>query len=328
MNKALSLPPPSPSAKATPPEQESGEESSPHKPRALLICPSARPTVGFLAERMPLSNVPILGESLVEYWLSHLAGSGIKEVLILSCDRPEEVGSLAGNGARWGLTVQVQALPMEFSPSDSIFKYPEAPGNIPDLCAGQGPEKSALHGHEICVAEMDHLPGLRGHPMLGSYRDWYEAVCAWMPHATRPERVGVRATGSGIWMSLQSRILAKDLRPPCWIGRNVYVGENAVIGPGTVLEEGTFVEAGAVVSQGYVGPHTYVGRDTVLNQALAWGDTLVNWNTGALTRVRDAFILSSLKSSGLLRPVAAIFGRIASFYSRPAEEPTIGAGLK
>jgi hypothetical protein len=42
--------------------------------KAVLICPADRPAVAKLAEVAPLPNLPILGESLVEYWLEHLAG--------------------------------------------------------------------------------------------------------------------------------------------------------------------------------------------------------------------------------------------------------------
>ena len=63
--------------------------------KALLICPSERPAVRLLAPNAPLSNVPLLGQSLLEYWLSHLACSGLTQALILAGDRPEKVRALA-----------------------------------------------------------------------------------------------------------------------------------------------------------------------------------------------------------------------------------------
>lgn len=300
--------------------KETFRAEGPAKRRAILICPSARPKVGFLAERMPLSNVPLLGQSLIEYWLSHLACSGIKEVLILACDRPEEVRALTGSGARWGLTVEVQAAPIELSPSDAVSKYAEEPAVPLDQSAAlftEFPEQPAFQGEEICVAELDHLPGLDKFRMFSSYREWYAAVVAWVPHAKVPDRVGVRELRSGVWVNTQSQILTSDLRAPCWVGKNVFVGERAIIGPGTILEEGSLIEPGAVVASSYIGPDTYVGRDAELLGSLAWGDTLIDWSTGAKTQVQDAFILCSLKRPQPRRQIAALFDHITKFYSYP-----------
>ena len=48
--------------------------------KALLICPAEREGVSALMESGPLSNLPILGKSLIEYWLEHLAGLGATDV--------------------------------------------------------------------------------------------------------------------------------------------------------------------------------------------------------------------------------------------------------
>ena len=77
--------------------------------KTLLICPDERFGVAALAEIAPLANVPILGKSLVEYWLEHLASLGAKEVLVLAVDRSDQVRAAIGDGARWGLHVVVQA---------------------------------------------------------------------------------------------------------------------------------------------------------------------------------------------------------------------------
>jgi len=311
---ALAIPQPALSAT----ERAPWAQPLPRTRGAMLICPSARPAVGVLAELMPLTNVPILGQGLVEYWLSHLARSGIKDVLILASDRPEEVRALTGSGARWGLAIQVQAAPIEFTASDAIAKYEEEPSAPIETVSAWGSsvrEQPAPEGAEIRVAELDHLPGLSRFHLFASYRDWYAAACAWIPFAKSSDRVGVREVRSGIWMSLPSHVLTKDLRAPCWVGKNVFVGEGAVIGPGTILEDGVFIEPGAVVAHSYVGPDTYVGRDAEVLQSVAWGSTLVDWSTGVLTRVPDAFILSSLKRPRSRGQIAALFDRITRLYS-------------
>ena len=75
---------------------------------------------------------------------------------------------------------------------------------------------------------------------------------------------------------------------------------------------GSFVESDAEIVEGYVGPDTLVGQCAALKNSLAWGGTLINWQTGSAVAVRDAFLLSSLrkparvKQTGWLERVAEI----------------------
>ena len=60
---------------------------------AVLICPARREDVAALSEWAPLSNVPFLGKSVLEYWLDYLVEKGADTVQILAVDRPEQVRS-------------------------------------------------------------------------------------------------------------------------------------------------------------------------------------------------------------------------------------------
>jgi len=91
--------------------------------KALLICPSSRNAVAELSRQTPLAAVPLLGESLVEYWLTHLALTGVKEVRILADDRPKQITNLVGNGARWGLTVEVTPEVRELTVGQAQIRY-------------------------------------------------------------------------------------------------------------------------------------------------------------------------------------------------------------
>src|SRR6267143_3194590 len=218
--------------------------------KALLICPSDRSGVSHLAEAVPLSNVPILGKSLLEYWLDHLTGLGAKEVLILSADRPHLVRSLVAGGARWGLKVKVIPERWELTVTEARTKY------VQDVSATwlSEPNDTIL---------MDHLPGLRQHPLFNDYAGWFEAVHAWMWRAGTPDRIGVRQVSPGIWVGLRSRISPKaKLQAPCWIGRNVWVADDAVIGPSAILDDKVFVEEHAEISHSVIGPETFVGQFT------------------------------------------------------------------
>src|SRR5437867_4925515 len=116
---------------------------------ALLICPSQRRGVGLLAEALPLSNLPLLGQSVLEYWLAYLASSGVKQVSILADDRPEQVEQLVGNGARWGVAADVIAESRELTPAQALLKYDK------EFNASQ-----LLNG----IAVLDHFPGQPNRP--------------------------------------------------------------------------------------------------------------------------------------------------------------------
>src|SRR2546430_7133620 len=145
--------------------------------KVLLICPSEQPAVRLLGQTAPLAAMPLLGQSLVEYWLTELACSGIKEVLILCDDRPEQLRALVGNGARWGLAVEVIAESRELSPAQALLKYE----HILDPAMAQN-----------SIVVLDHFPGLSEYPLFNSFLGWFEALHAWMPRAKTVDRVGGR----------------------------------------------------------------------------------------------------------------------------------------
>ena len=248
--------------------------------KAILICPDERAGVAALAESAPLSNVPMLGQSLVEYWLAHLAVLGAKEVLVLAVDRPDQVRAAVGDGARWGLRVIVQSEKCERTQEEARVKYP-------DLQAAWLPAP-----HDVIL--MDHLPGLPESPLITSYADWFAAARAFLPRALTPDRTGVRELKPGVWVGLHARVAADaTLIAPCWIGERACVEAGATIGPNAVLESEVFVARGAEVSHSIIGPKTFVGQFTEVRNSIAWGSMLVNWERDSCLRVPDAFLLCS-----------------------------------
>ena len=265
---------------------------------------------GLFASTGPLSNVPLLGWSLLEYRLSHLAASGVTEVLVLASDRPDEVRALAGDGARWGLKVRVLSVPREPTAEEALLD-----------CS----LRAELSVPATNAVVLEHFPGLPDLPIFSSYRDWFRASLAWMAHANPPDRVGPMEVQPGVYAGLHTRISPKaTLIPPCWLDESVFVGPGAIVGPDVVLERGAFVESQAQVAHSIVGPATYVGRDVAIDHALAWGNSLLDWESEEETIVNDAFILCSLN-----RPfVATLRGRwlkrLAPPKPRPEPVQTVG----
>jgi NDP-sugar pyrophosphorylase family protein len=270
---------------------------------AILICPSSRSPVEHLSTFTPLAAFPFLGESLIEYWLTHLAMSGATEVRILAHDRPEQIVAIVGNGARWGLKAEVIAETRELTLAQAQIKYEQ------EIVSGS---------HEVAV--VDHFPGSL-QSLFTSYADLFAGVFEWLPQARMPDRVGLRELSPGIWVGLHSKISpGAQLHPPCWIGQNVYVGAGAVVGPMAIIEDRSFIEPKAEIVSSMIGPDTFVGQLAVIQDAFAFGNLLVNWKSDLFTHVTDAFLLCALRRPALAQPTEGFLDRLTQIYSRNKDD--------
>jgi mannose-1-phosphate guanylyltransferase/phosphomannomutase len=277
--------------------------------KALLICPSERSAVAEFSQFTPLAATPLLGESLLEYWLTHLALAGIKDVRILASDRPEHIAKLVGNGARWGLKVEVTPEIRELSPALAQVKYAdELPASAQNV-----------------IAVLDHFPGATDSPLFDSYANLFSGLTLWIPQAKTVDRVGMREVQPGIWLGHHAHVSPEaQLRAPCWIGKHVYVGAHCIIGPMAILEDRSFVEAGAEIASSVIGADTFVGKLAALRQSFAFGNTLVNWSTGSVTHVSDAFLLCALKRQPNTKTSESFLHRLFEVLfteERPAVDP-------
>ena len=271
--------------------------------KALLICPGEREAVAALAEAFPLSNLPILGKCLIEYWLEHLAELGAKQVCVLATDRPEQVRALVGDGARWGLQVEVLPEVRELTIEEARAKYRLS--NPAEWLPGT--DDAQL---------MDCLPGLPERALFTSYASWFAVLQAWMPHAATSDRIGVREIHPGVWAGLHARISPEaELCAPCWIGDDVHVGPGTVIGPHAVLENGAFVEGNAEVAYSVVGPETFIGNFLEVRRSIVQGSTLVNWKLCSCIKVSDEFLLCPLGRQRSAFTIAGLLGRLAAAWA-------------
>jgi len=268
--------------------------------KTVLICPAERPEVPLLSAEAPLAVAPALGHGVVEYWMSHLACAGVKQVLLLATDRPDEVRKTVGNGSRWGVAVEVMVESRELTPDQAAEKY------------------------GATASVMDHFPGLSDHPLFAGYEHWFGALGAWMPRARTPDRVGVRELQAGIWAGLHGHISREArLCAPCWLGDHVYVGPGAVIGPAAILENGAFIEPKAEITGSVIGPATLVGQYVRITNSLARGSTLINWQTGLEHKMTDAFLLCSLHQRRSAAHSVPLRDRVADWLARWKEEQPV-----
>ena len=257
--------------------------------KALLICPEQRPAVSHLAEICPLVLAPMMGKTLLDYWLDHLAGQRVTHVHVLASERPEQVRAWVGEGARWSMKVEVAAEPRELAPAEARAKY-------------RGNDNLGWLPEPDDVSVIDFLPGQPDWPRFTSYVDWFVAAKHWLPRAAAaPDRIGLREVKPGVWIGLRSRVAGDaELLAPCWIGENALVGERAKIGPGAIVENGAVIAGNTDIADSLVGPETFIGEWTELKNSIAWGSTLINWRTDSCTRVPDAFLMCALSQ----RPAA------------------------
>lgn len=276
--------------------------------KTLLIGPGRQTAVPLLNEHLPLAAVSILGEPLACHWVEHLASLGAREIRIVAPDRADLVRAAVGDGARWGVQIEIIAAANEPTPAEAVTRYRSA--GEPDWLTPPSD-----------VVFMNHLPGRPDLPLFTSYAAWYEAIVSWMPRALTPVRVRVSEVRPGIWIGRRARISPTAvLQAPCWIGDQVMVGKGCVIGPGAVLEDRAYIESGAKIMQSIVGPDTYVGRLTAVASSLASGSTLTNWRSGSALRVPDPFLMCSLAGKTQSPEMGAVKRSLHALY-RTASAP-------
>jgi len=268
--------------------------------KTLLICPVHRPGVASLAHAEPLPNVLIFGKGLVDQWIEHQALQGARHIRVLTVDRPDQVRRLVGNGAKWGVTLEVIPEQCELTPDQARAKYVVIGRD------GWLPEPND-------VVLMDHLPGLPERNLFDSYACFYAALQAWLPRAVTPDRIGVKQPAPGVWVGLRSRVASSArLLAPCWLGENVSVGPGSVIGPEAILEDRVYVEGPARIERSVVGAETFLGALTQLENSMACGNLLINWETGSAVKVPDPFVLSALHPRIAARKRTSRTGRLAA----------------
>src|SRR5258708_5022850 len=152
--------------------------------KALLICPVARPGLAALTAQAAPAVLPLLGETPLEYWLVHLAGLGAKEVTVLAPDRLDEIRPVVDGGPRRGLRTDVVPVAAELTVAEARARY-------------QGGDASEWLPAPDDVVLLDHLPGLPGSGLFGSYAAWFAAAQAWMFRALTPDRVGTHEIRPG-----------------------------------------------------------------------------------------------------------------------------------
>jgi NDP-sugar pyrophosphorylase family protein len=267
--------------------------------KTILICPSQNSNVAYLTESCPPVNLPMLGDTLLAYWLEYLAGKNIKHIHLLVTDRPDDVRAAVGDGSKWGVTLEIHATLNEMEAGEARKAFKSGP-----------PEEWPEEPRD--VLRLDSLPGLERPGIFASYQEWFKALNPWMEKLIQMQRLGMKEIMPGVWVGRRTKISGSArLIAPCWIGDHAKVGPNAVIGPHAYLEDEVVADESCEIVNSWVGPETFIGKLIHVHDSLAWGSHLINWKNSSYLHVPDAFLMSSLARPGKrIRSLAP--GRFAS----------------
>lgn len=251
--------------------------------KAILICPSDRQNTGFVAHRLPLALLPILGRTALDRAMAYLARMGAKEIIVLASEMPVKIRAAVAGGKPWGVKAEVFSEPHELTVEQARAKYKTSGAVWLD--------------EPVDVLRAESWPEVAGAKLWLCTTAWFQHLGEHM-RAAAGDMVGMKELKPGVWVGSKSHISSTALlTAPCWIGHHAWIAAGAVVGPHAVVEEGACVDECAEVRHSFVAPLSYVGEFVELCNSLVCGGTVYNWKCGATAQVTDAFLLGDLSSS-------------------------------
>ncbi|MDB6007081.1 MAG: hypothetical protein JWR15_4068 [Prosthecobacter sp.] len=245
----------------------------------FIICPDYRKCAGFARRIRPLALWPVLGRTLLDLWLEHLAAAGVTHATILAADRPHEIRQAVEQGRRRGLSITVQSVKSEPTIEEARLRFSgkDSSGRVPRI---------------IILDTLPSRPDKLLWESSSSLFDLMQLTLRGTPPESQPTMCEIAPE---VHVSSQAKIAATaKIEGPVWIGPQVIVGDHAQILAGTVIEESAFIDRHAIVSESWVGPGTYVGALTNVQNSFAWGGGIENWRKAVFLEVTDDFLLTSL----------------------------------
>lgn len=248
--------------------------------KALIICPDHRQSAEFARRMRPLALMPVLGRTLLDWWLQHLADNEVNHATVLAADRPDEIRATLEHMDTHGVTCEVISVTHEPSAEAARTQFIRR-------------DDSAWFPQ---VITLDSLPESPDEPLWTGGAVLFDTLLKQVRAMACGERLTMREVAPGVHVSMRARIAPSAvIEAPAWIGADAIIAEQAHIHPGSIIEEACYIDRHASVHGSWIGPATYVGAFTEVSHSLAWGDHLNNWLTGSQLQVTDDFLLGSLQ---------------------------------
>lgn len=260
-------------------------------PKTLLLCPADRPGSEFLAARAPLPLLPVLGRTVLDRTLAHMAQQGEKAIRIVATDRPASIRQSLQNGLPWGIEAEVVTDAEERAAEEAVLRHGgHNVGKVMKLNAWPTADQDLWESPQIL------LNGLLAHLA--------EAAVS---------TVSMHEMGPGIYISTHAQVSpGATLHAPCWIGPHAIVRDGATVGPGAIIENKAWIDTGASVSQSWVGPSTYLGSGLDLQGKFAWGTMVMDAANCVISEMVDPLLMTDMGARLRTRSGSRWFGRIAA----------------
>lgn len=246
-----------------------------------LICPDIRPGLSELKDGYPMVLFGFLGRSYIEHAIHAIAEGGFKRVVLLAASNPHEIRGFVGLGATWGVEIEVRGVPSE-STVEEIRSSEEVGANDQVLHADTFPLSASIN-------------------VFDNAESWYRSHVELFERLLK-NQLNVRELKPGVWIGRQVNI-AKDavIEGPCWIGHYSQIGSQARVLPNSFIENNVIVDDHASVKNSIVCSDTYLGKMTNLENSIASGSGILNYQNNSFVKVVDDFLLSSLKAAPVYR---------------------------
>lgn len=261
--------------------------------KTLLLCPADRPGSEFLGARAPLPLLPLLGRTVLDRALAHLAHQGEKAIRIVATDRPASIRQCLQNGLPWGIEAEVVTDAEERAAEEALARH---------------------GGHDVGkVVNLNAWP-TAGLNLWENPRNMLSGLLAHLEEAA-VSTVSMHEVAPGIYISTHAQVSpGATLHAPCWIGPHAIVRDGAKVGPGAIIENKAWIDTGASVSQSWVGPSTYLGSGLDLEGKFAWGTMVMDAETCVISEIIDPLLMTDMGARLRTRPGSRWFGRIAAAF--------------
>lgn len=274
-----------------------------------------------LSDRSCPALLPVVGRSLFAHTLDALAAVAVREAVVVAGSYADELRSAAGDGARWGMRIEYASAPVDdwlvatcFADAPEVLVVRADQLRTPclsDFIAKARATRSAevrLHigGRDAGVRLVrrceNSTPGNAELVEVDDARlNQVESLAAY--HAANLDAAAGRfeglivpalAVAEGLRIARHSRVAEAASDGTVFVGPRCEVARGARLERGVVLQGDVFVDRGASLRSCVVLPDTYVGEIVRLEDAIVWGDLLIDIRRNRIARIDDPVILGSL----------------------------------
>lgn len=288
----------------------------------------------------PWPLLPVANRPLLDYWLESCAEQGVGHVQIVLGDGAEEIERFAGDGGRWGLTIQYGFARSHETPLDYLRQvriswedgllfisgpmflrrrqaFRPSGFQTLDACRfNHEDETNFLFGKTAVEVEALLNGGAgssRGLEQIHIQPFFVDSISAY--YDLNMKMVGgefsryvtagfAESDGSSIGHNVLTPPSA-HLRPPVMIGNDCRFGPMTTIGGKAVVGDHVIIDSHTELSNCIILSDTYIGRNLEINQKIISGNRLISPDDGTVLEIDDLWLvarnLSAMRTEDLVR---------------------------